>query len=79
MKKLLKKITMIEVMIVIAIIGVLFAAGKVIQYEIQHPCVRYIERTCTRSVCVEERGHPSHCVEWVTRDEACNVCVERKP
>jgi hypothetical protein len=53
-------------------------------FEVNHPCIKYREDTCTDSYCAwsvtNGTGPNAHetCTQWRTRTYPCKTCVERK-
>lgn len=71
------------ILIVLALIGVALLPAFFVWREVVHPCVRYIESTCsecrTNIPVFDGAGNLTNwlCVEWA--DVPCTKCAERKP
>lgn len=53
-------------------------------FEVNHPCIRWENQTCSDTTCVWHMktgtgpNAPEVCTQWQTRTYTCKQCVERK-
>lgn len=80
------KVTLIEVLILIAFLAIGASIIGAVKYELEHPCIEWREDLCTTRECTKSNSLSDHtgpiayeCLRWEERTYPCKTCTKRKP